>query len=136
MRSSLSRADPLVRGRRPRRPFRAEMKLRWLDEVRGVLRTAMGPEDHRGRGGWQGAAISHNLRSKERSHERKTIPDGSVSCDGNQRIRARSKPPERRPQPGLAAPLSGVSWKCERCTHVPRGRRVRHNTTGQEAYRT
>src|SRR5580658_7991247 len=30
----------------------------------------------------------------------------SVSCDGNQRIRAWSKPPERRLQPGLAAPLS------------------------------
>jgi hypothetical protein len=69
MRSSLSRADPLVRGRRPRRLFRAEMKLRWLDEVRGVLRTAMGSKNHRGRGGWQGAVLSHSLRSKERSHE-------------------------------------------------------------------
>jgi hypothetical protein len=51
------------------------------------------------------APISHSLRSKTRTHERRTIPEGSVSCDGNQGIRGRSKPPERRLQPGLAAPL-------------------------------
>jgi BlaI family penicillinase repressor len=52
-----------------------------------------------------------NLQVVER---RRTIPEGSVSCHGNQHIRARSKPPERRLQPGLAAPLSGSRARAHR----------------------
>jgi hypothetical protein len=50
--------------------------------------------------------------TRPRSHERKTIPGRSVSCDGNRGVRGRTEPPERRLQPGLAAPLgaSESTW--------------------------
>jgi hypothetical protein len=40
----------------------------------------------------------------------KDDPFGRVSRAGNQRVRGRSKPPERRLQPGLAAPLSAGTY--------------------------
>jgi hypothetical protein len=45
MRSSQSRAEPLVRGRRLRRPFRADMKLSWLGDVGVELCTATGAKN-------------------------------------------------------------------------------------------
>ena len=64
-----------------------------------------------------------------RSQERKTIPDGSVSCGGNQGVRGRSEPAESRLQPGLAAPqglpesvnaarIECVRYGFGRCKHL------------------
>jgi hypothetical protein len=82
-----------------------------------------------------GSPSFRKSRGAKRSHERKTIPSGASLGAETLGIRGRSKPPERRLQPGLAAPLSAsesepewrVSGKCERCTHGPKGRPVRHN---------
>jgi all-trans-retinol 13,14-reductase len=50
----------------------------------------------------------------------KTIPGGSVSCDGNRGVRGRREPPERRLQPGLAAPLSASESASGKCEHRKR----------------
>ena len=93
-----------------------------------------------------------------RSHERQTIPGGNVSCGRNRPTARRREPPERRLQPGLAAPQSRpicqsaaglptarqsalesapksrVSGECERCTQVPIGRPVRHDSIRVRIY--